>query len=911
VFSFDSREKFVFTSHPQYETVLKRPSELERKTENPVYASSMVWMFGKTFNSSNSKANRYCLFVALNTGEILRYGSDSTNFEILPEISGPSFQDFGVNHSFTDVSLFVEEVSNAYVCVCCFQHDTGLTFIVKTAQKLEDWKYVAFTDAHRFFLSSPRSSYPILQSMSFCIDSKNSDKGKLCFSTMKGQNGSSDFFVEQFDLRTKAKGMIEKMKKENLVFSQTQLCFSAFFCDKAYLFPEYLPIMPETRVTVSSLYVDLFINPQAHNAGLPLAHAKVTAKISDLYKDNVESLNKLVTVQELHGFFLDYNSNRDESSLQALDFYREVLPAFVNGLQVARLISNQTGLENSTIVWKQFHDMDDVLGTVMIVTKSLSEHRYEVRNESGIVVGWFLRQHLQQVDQWSQPRNICTGTTVVCPALNVTDISSDTASCLGKVIQGSSDFTDGLFLVRKIDGSMFTASWGVISCDSKCQTPLFNCRIIKKSLALKFYDEGFRWCSGHDDSTVRCESEVQLSRLCPNSKTQIVSTKFYCSRHDPTHLETNGEVFDSKLQLFSGRFVSSDLQKKSFDVELRFTLDFFSNFPSVLSFPHSNDFLQFPWKEWSLDVSSMTFEYPFCENNSIMGVKASWSSGVSKTLQNGIFVTFFGDWPPFDHEQKPGLADLIKMGEPYEVMDANESSFRFTVQVLKPIECMKGDPIWQAVFSDKARVVARLSCVASKNDVDDVVVMKDGKTAKYLECALVPFRADVPQLCPGLILQMSVPQFEPKENVFTVVAPTGNSKHRAFHPTQNFTKLGCLFVTFDKTQDPILIATLYSGAEYTEKENYDGMGLTSKIQAVPVQHIDSIFKSFKFLPRDKEVSEKSQIDETEVLKKGDVVVRGKDWQWKDQDGRGQGKVIEEADGDKWVGVKWDSGISNK
>jgi len=104
---------------------LKRPSDLERTTENPVYASSMVWMFGKTFNSSNSKANRYCLFVALNTGEILRYGSDSTNFEILPEISGPSFQDFGVNHSFTDVSLFVEEVSNAYYASAAFNMIRG------------------------------------------------------------------------------------------------------------------------------------------------------------------------------------------------------------------------------------------------------------------------------------------------------------------------------------------------------------------------------------------------------------------------------------------------------------------------------------------------------------------------------------------------------------------------------------------------------------------------------------------------------------------------------------------------------------------------------------------------------------------------------------------------------------------
>jgi hypothetical protein len=253
------------------------------------------------------------------------------------------------------------------------------------------------------------------------------------------------------------------------------------------------------------------------------------------------------------------------------------------------------------------------------------------------------------------------------------------------------------------------------------------------------------------------------------------------------------------------------------------------------------------------------------------------------------------------------------MGQPYEVMDANESSFRFTIQVSEPIESLKGDSSWQAIFSDKARLVVRLSCVASKNDADDVVVMKDGKTAKYLESALVPFRANVPQLCPGLILQMSTPQFEPKGNIkkVVVVAPS-IGKHRTFHPTQNFSKLGCLFVTFDKHSDPILIATVIAtgDVEGTEKENFDGMGLTSKIQAVPVQHIRSIFESFKFSPHDKEISqtEKTEVERLEIK---DLVVRGKDWQWKDQDGRGQGKVTEKDDGSGWVEVKWDCGVSNR
>ncbi len=44
---------------------------------------------------------------------------------------------------------------------------------------------------------------------------------------------------------------------------------------------------------------------------------------------------------------------------------------------------------------------------------------------------------------------------------------------------------------------------------------------------------------------------------------------------------------------------------------------------------------------------------------------------------------------------------------------------------------------------------------------------------------------------------------------------------------------------------------------------------------------------------------------------GARVKRGPDWRWKDQDGRGEGTIIEYTPGSKWVGVKWDKAYSNR
>ena len=48
---------------------------------------------------------------------------------------------------------------------------------------------------------------------------------------------------------------------------------------------------------------------------------------------------------------------------------------------------------------------------------------------------------------------------------------------------------------------------------------------------------------------------------------------------------------------------------------------------------------------------------------------------------------------------------------------------------------------------------------------------------------------------------------------------------------------------------------------------------------------------------------------------GDRVVRGPDWAWGDQDGGGEGTVVEapysvDESGTVWVGVRWDGGHRN-
>ena len=49
-----------------------------------------------------------------------------------------------------------------------------------------------------------------------------------------------------------------------------------------------------------------------------------------------------------------------------------------------------------------------------------------------------------------------------------------------------------------------------------------------------------------------------------------------------------------------------------------------------------------------------------------------------------------------------------------------------------------------------------------------------------------------------------------------------------------------------------------------------------------------------------------------ILSVGDIVTRGPDWKWDDQDGGGRGKVIETRpdNEDGWVRVKWDKGGAN-
>jgi hypothetical protein len=47
------------------------------------------------------------------------------------------------------------------------------------------------------------------------------------------------------------------------------------------------------------------------------------------------------------------------------------------------------------------------------------------------------------------------------------------------------------------------------------------------------------------------------------------------------------------------------------------------------------------------------------------------------------------------------------------------------------------------------------------------------------------------------------------------------------------------------------------------------------------------------------------------LKVGDIVQRGLDWKWGDQDGNGTGVVTATLDDEGWIRVKWNSGVQNK
>jgi hypothetical protein len=47
------------------------------------------------------------------------------------------------------------------------------------------------------------------------------------------------------------------------------------------------------------------------------------------------------------------------------------------------------------------------------------------------------------------------------------------------------------------------------------------------------------------------------------------------------------------------------------------------------------------------------------------------------------------------------------------------------------------------------------------------------------------------------------------------------------------------------------------------------------------------------------------------LKVGDIVQRGLDWKWGDQDGNGTGVVTATLDDEGWIWVKWNSGVRNK
>jgi hypothetical protein len=774
---------------------------------------------------------------------------------------------------------------------------------VKTAPKNQDWKRTPFTDIHAFTVScackpNQNETPPCvsLQSLSVSLDSR--DSGKICFSTIKRQNGESvsEIFVESFERKKKASATVVDLKN---VFSRAQLCFTSMFNGIACSFPDYLPLLPESRVTISESYLELFAAPQKKNDVLTFAHAKVTAQISKFYTENYESLVKLATVQDLQYFFMEYVRNAEESSsLHALDFSQEVLPAFVNGLQVARLleIGAQT-VTNGPIVWKQFSRVDEILGSVMIVTKSLSRNRYEVRNQSGVVVGWFYRQHLQQLDPWNQPWNIPSGSTVVCPADNITRISSDTPSVPGTVLRGSSDFTDGSFLVRRINGSLLTGTWGVISGSERSCAPEFNCRIIKRSQVSNFYEQGFRWCSGN--SSIRCEALVQFCHSVENDGKAL--EQFYCSGHS--------SLEKLKRLSFFHQDEASAVEKKCIDVDLRYTVDFFGNFPDALSSPLSDDLLQFPWEEWSSDVDKMVFEY--LKDSSEVTVKVFLRpSETPKKFQNGDYITFFGDWPPSDFDVNQ--ASVILTGTPYKVAVDSKDESKPVISLAASVPFKVNT--WEAKFSqsDKVRFLVRLSCIASKDDDDDVVVRKNGKSAKYLESSVVPFSADVPQLCPGLVLQMSKPQFNAKRNHGKSVITPGIGQRKKFHPAKNFMLFGFLYVAFDSKADPTCIATLYSrdveeSAVGDDSAQGVGIGIChkSRLRLVPVDHINDVFETFLFSPRgEKEDSSKLQV--------GDVVVRGKHWKWGNQDGGGTGRVTDVDEKSDWVGVKWDkNGDTNK
>jgi hypothetical protein len=843
----------------------------------------MTFMFGKT---NNGDVCGHSLLVAVNRGEVLRYGLQSQQptegnpytavvlwfFEEKPYPAVIDKQqmwlfdnDDDADREFSDDLksvknlsnyVFFEELADFYLVISCLEHSAGLKFAVSTANKKAlrfDWKYICWN--LWFTFSVPFDDRPTLQSLTASMSSDTPALGKIYFSVTS--NAKSHMFVQPFD--TPKRGSTPSKISPTHAFVPRTQCLTAMYDGIACSFPVRLPHLPGSRVAVSAAYVDLFFGPQKPITGLPFAHLAVTKQIASIYSEKREQLQQLVTVKELQRFFVDNYHNQEE--LQTLDFYEEVLPAFVNGLQVVRLLCVEN-VESSEIAWKQFHDSNECLGTILIVTKSLPHNRFEVSNSSGIVVGWFFQHHLQQVDSWNQPRNICSGSSVVCPVENnVSKISSDTASVVGIVVEGTSDFTDGTFRVRRIDGSIFVGKWGVVSRSQDYQTSNFYCRIINKTSVSKFYEQGFCWCSGDDDSIIRCESKPQFR----------LGHDFFCSSHRPSsskdliHLSCFGQNMET-------------------EVELKFKPDFFGTFSDILNTPHPGELLQYPWNEWQSEVKIISSSL-WKKNPKFFEITLKLSK-FSENLAKGVFVSFFGDW---GQSKEMFLSQLIKMGEHYEVVDVVEESkqakFSIVVPVLERVAITKET---KPQPSDCCLFV-RLSCLASKNDSDDIVVKLGLKTSKYLECELIPFSADVPQMCPGLVLQTNKPLLKKQ---FTVVAPN-NSKNDKFHLNKNIMLLGDLFVTFDSKSDPILIGKIYSD---------QGVGLTSQFQVHRDSDIVKTFEKFSFFK--KELSSESFTK----LDIGDKVVRGPDWQWGNQDGGRTGEITEVES--KWVQVQWQNGNSN-
>ena len=792
---------------------LTAPQEVEEASipqassgqETSVYASSMTFMFGKT---NDADVCGLSLLVALKNGEVRRYGlqpKDNAQVSIIQNqnewcamFGNDGDEDDFFIESISSNYVFFEETADFYFVVCCLEHATGLKFLVSAANKKTpriNWKDISWQPVYTFTVNSVQ---PTLQSLTVFFDALSFCN--ICFSTVSNslENSKSEIFVQSFDSRKRIntnrklsspllKGNMDSKASppELLSVISTTKCFTAIHSGIACSFPVYLPIMPESRVALSAAYMKLFFGPQKSNSVLPFAHASVNKQIASFYSENREQLQQLATVKELQSFFMNYGRNQEEP--QSLNFYDEVLPAFVNGLKVVRLLCvEESDLESSQIVWKQFHD--ECFGLILIVTRSLSSSRFEVRNESGIVVGWFFRQHLQQVDSWNQPRDICAGLTVVCPVENsVTEIFSDVASTLGTVLQGSSDFTDGSFVIRRIDGSTFDGKWGVISRSQKFQTSVFNCRIINKSHASKFYQQGFRWCAGDDDSTIRCESEPQF---------HIAHNEFFCSSHRPG---SSKELLS--LSLFNQNR-ESGVTNEGIPVELQFKPDFFGEFSSIFSSPQPGDLLQYPWNEWRSDVEKLTFHLD--QKPPFVKLVVSKSSSASEKLAKDVFISFFGDWRKSNESDK-SQTDLIKMGLPYKIVDVIEDSKQGKLAINIQLDEVPPNQKADKPPPDTSELFIRLSCLASKNDFDDVVVKCGLKTAKYLESALVPFKPDIPQLCPGLVLQMKKPPIEKFETgppykfvqkMFTVVAPNV-VKHDKFHPNKNFGFFGSFLVTFD------------------------------------------------------------------------------------------------------------------